>query len=178
MATIKTVKIHPAIGIARLGNSSTKFFIGPELPGIQKRPVGGYKDAQGRVKRQAARFRLFGYDAKGKLVREISAKDAAITWTVHLANKKAAWKMFDGLNQNSPLRNAGVADRGSLVIDPGPRSLIGSNKAAQFDNGKFRGTLVPLGEYAPTRGAACSCSAVSALCVSASGEQTAPDFCQ
>lgn len=146
MATIKTIKIHPAIGIARLGNSPNKFFIGPELPGRQKPPVGGYKDAQGRVKRQAARFRLFGYDAKGKLVGEISAKDAAITWTVHLANKKAAWKRFDGLSKTTPLRNAKVTDRASLVIDPGPRSLTGVNKTAQFDNGSFLGTPVPLGE--------------------------------
>src|SRR5205807_4318406 len=130
MAAIQTVKIHPAIGVARLGNSPTKFFIGPELPGRQKPPVGGYKDAQGRVKRQAARFRLFGYDGKGKLVGEISAKEAAITWTVHLANKKAAWKRFDGLDKTTPLRNASVVDRASLVIDPGPRSLTGANKTA------------------------------------------------
>jgi len=53
------------------------------------RPKGGYKDAQGR-KRQAARFRLFGYDKKGKLVKEITSPDATIEWTVHLANRKAA----------------------------------------------------------------------------------------
>ncbi len=146
MTKIVTIKIHPAIGIARVGNSPTKFFIGPELPGKSKRPTGGYKDPQGRIKRQAARFRLFGYDAKGKLVKEISGKDALITWTVHLANKKAAWSKFDGLKPNLPLRNAGVTDRGSLIIDPGPRSLSGTNKAAQFDNGTFLGTLVPLGE--------------------------------
>ena len=70
MATIETIKIHPAIGIARLGNSATGFFIGPECPGLDTRPKGGYKDPQGRVKRQAARFRVFGYDKKGKLVRE------------------------------------------------------------------------------------------------------------
>ncbi|MEO8427646.1 MAG: LodA/GoxA family CTQ-dependent oxidase, partial [Verrucomicrobiota bacterium] len=71
MAAIKTIKIHPAIGIARVGNSPTEFFIGPELPGKHKQPFGGYKDAQGRIKRQAARFRLFGYDSHGKLVKEI-----------------------------------------------------------------------------------------------------------
>jgi hypothetical protein len=146
MKAIDTIKIHPAIGIARIGNSPTGFFIGPELPGKSKRPTGGYKDSQGRIKRQAARFRLFGYDANGKPVREISAKDAAITWTVHLANKKAAWKTFDGLNPNSPPRNAGVADRSSLVIDPGPRSLSRPNMSAQFDNGKFLGMIVTLGE--------------------------------
>src|SRR5438445_6388487 len=146
MTTMQPLKIHPPNGVARLSKSLTKFFIGPELPGRQKPPVGGYKDGQGRVKRQAARFRLFGYDGKGKLVGEISAKEAAITWTVHLANKKAAWKRFDGLDKSTPLRNASVGDRASLVIDPGPRSLTGVNKTAQFDNGKFLGTLVPLGE--------------------------------
>ena len=78
MKTIHTIKIHPAIGIARLGNSPTGFFIGPEKPGAHTRPKGGYKDAQGRIKRQAARFRLFGYDSTGKLVKEITATEARI----------------------------------------------------------------------------------------------------
>ena len=30
----KTYKIHPSIGIARVGNSLTQFFIGPEIPGV------------------------------------------------------------------------------------------------------------------------------------------------
>jgi len=146
MATIETVKIHPAIGIARLGNSPTGFFIGPERPGVHTRPPGGYKDAQGRIKRQAARFRLFGYDKKGKLVKEITAADASIEWTVHLANHKAEWKQFDGLNPNPPLRNPGVAARATLVIDPGPRMLTGTNKSAKFNTGTFLGVAVPLGE--------------------------------
>lgn len=146
MAKITTIKIHPGIGIARLGNSPTGFFIGPEKPGVHTRPGGGYKDKQGRIKRQAARFRLFGYDKNGKLVKEITSADAAIEWTVHLANSKAAWNQFDGLKPNTPLRNASVADRNSLVIDPGPRSLSGTNKSASFDTGKFLNTIVPLGE--------------------------------
>ena len=146
MATIDTVKIHPAIGIARLGNSPTGFFIGLERPGGHPRPPGGYKDAQHRIKRQAARFRLFGYDKKGKLVKEITSADAKIEWTVHLANSKAEWKQFNGLNANAPRRNAGVADRKTLIIDPGARSLSGPNKTASFDTGKFLGKAVPLGE--------------------------------
>jgi hypothetical protein len=47
MAAIKIIKIHPAIGIARLGNSPTGFFIGPEQPGVHPRPRGGYRDAKG-----------------------------------------------------------------------------------------------------------------------------------
>jgi len=34
MRAIKSIKIHPAIGIARLGNSPTGFFVGPEVPGV------------------------------------------------------------------------------------------------------------------------------------------------
>ncbi len=57
MATkIKTIKIHPAIGIARLGNSPTTFFIGPEKPGVHRRPNGGYKDKQGRIQTVATKI--------------------------------------------------------------------------------------------------------------------------
>jgi hypothetical protein len=145
MRKITVVKIHPAISIARLGNSP-EFFVGPELPGATKPPKGGYKDSEGLVKRQAARFRLFGYDANGRPVKEITAADGSITWTVHLANKKAAWKRFVGLNPNSPLRNAAVTDRTKLIIDPGPRSLSGPNQAVSFNTGRFLGTIVPLGD--------------------------------
>jgi hypothetical protein len=149
MNKIVKCKIHPAIGVARVGNSPSEFFIGPEKPGAHRRPIHGYRDAQGRIKRQAARFRLFGYDKNGKLVREITAKEATITWTVHLANKKADWIKFQGpksrTNKNLR-RNPTVTDRDSLIIDPGPRSLNGPNQHARFDTGSFRGTVVPLGD--------------------------------
>ncbi len=146
MAKIAAVRIHPAIGIARVGNSPSGYFIGPEVLGAPPRPRTGYKDGQGRIKRQAARFRLFGYDKRGKLVKEITAADATIEWTVHLANSKAEWHRFDGLKANTPRRNAGVADRSTLVIDPGARSLRGPRKGKRFDTGRFLGTVVPLGE--------------------------------
>lgn len=151
MPSIQTIKVHPAIGIARIGNSPSGFFVGPEIPGVRRRPAGGYRDTQGRIKRQAARFRLYGYDKNGKLVGEITTKHAKITWTVHVANKKAAWRQFAGLDGNAPLRNAAVANRNSLMIDPGPRSLGGSNQVAQFDSGQFRGVTVPLGEMRTDR---------------------------
>ena len=143
---IHSFKIHPAIGIARLGNSPDRYFVGPELPGVNVPPKGGYKDAKMRVKRQAARFRLFGYDADGNVVKEITAADADIRWTVHLANKKAAWKKFDGLNVATSLRNASEKNRNKLVIDPGERTLTGTNAGALFDTGTFYDRSVPLGE--------------------------------
>ena len=86
---IVSVKIHPAIGIARLGNSPADFFIGPERPGEQPDPAGGFKDGQCRVKRQAARFRVFATDNNGyagmtiqKLRRyDKGVRDIKITWT-------------------------------------------------------------------------------------------------
>ena len=60
-------RIHPAIGVARLGNADpSTFFIGPEVPGYG--PLGSapgttapsYK-VNGQVKPQGARFRVFEY---------------------------------------------------------------------------------------------------------------------
>lgn len=146
LQTIKTVEIHPAIGVARVGNSPGEFFIGPEQAGEQAPPAGGYKDAAGRIKRQAARFRVFGYDAQGKVVKEITSADASITWTARLANKKAEWKQFEGLDPNALRRNSKVADRKSLIIDPGARVLSGPGQRSEFDTGKFMGKIVSLGE--------------------------------
>ena len=36
---IKRIRIHPGIGLARLGNSD-EFFIGPEAPGVVVDPGG------------------------------------------------------------------------------------------------------------------------------------------
>jgi hypothetical protein len=134
---ITTIKIHPAIGIARLGNSPGDFFIGPEIPLQKPDPAGGFKDAQCKVKRQAAQFRLFAYDENGALVQEITGADADITWTVHLANKKAV------------RINSGPAS--DLTIDPGSKTLNGPDQRDVFDGGniKFPGqsaVTVALGE--------------------------------
>jgi hypothetical protein len=157
--TIDIIKIFPSIGIARLGNSPPdwpvdrvdkgEFFVGPEFPGEPTPPSGGYKDPKFRVKRQAVRFHLFGYEAgqPSQLVKEITLIDADIKWTVELANTKAAWKKFGGIGkQNLPLRNAEERDRDSLCIIPGRRTLDGPNQKAAFDSGAFRGRPVPLGE--------------------------------
>jgi len=157
---IKTIKIHPAIGIARLGNSP-EFFIGPEKPGDHSPPAGGYKDAACNLKKQAARFRLFGYDQNGVLVQEISAADATIQWTAHLANTKGASDLFVGAfdaNQNPGQRNASVADRSKVTIDPGLRTISGPGASASFDTGHFMGVQVPLGEMRTDTLGSCSAS--------------------
>jgi hypothetical protein len=61
--------IHPAIGVARIGDSRDEYFIGPEVtdPPLEKPEY--YRDAKGVLKRQAARFRIYGFNAQGDVVR-------------------------------------------------------------------------------------------------------------
>lgn len=149
--------IYPPIGIARVGNSEDEFFLAPEVPDPLPEPPGFNRDAKGALKRQAARFRIYGLDAAGVAVRELTADDAKIEWQVHIANKKSAWYQFQ-LALDIPeaadapptlLRNATVSDRSALMIDPGPRRISGKNQSGKkyaFDSGKFMGTPVYLGE--------------------------------
>lgn len=155
---IVKVAIYPGIGVARLGNSQNDFFIGPEVASPAPDPPGFYRDATGALKRQAARFRIYGLNAEGRAVRELTSREAKIEWTVHLANKKSAWYQFQlaldipEANSAPPslLRNAAVPDRSQLVIDPGKRSITGVNQSGgkkhTFDTGKFMGKTVYLGE--------------------------------
>ena len=150
--------IFPSIGIART-EGKEGYLLGPEVPHPLPNPP--YRDTKGALKREAARFRIYGLDAAGKVIAELTAADAEITWTVHLANKKASWYAFE-LAQDIPeaasapvqmLRNITVGDRASLNIDPGPRSISGTDvkNGPAFDTGKFVGKTVYLGELRPTR---------------------------
>src|SRR5262245_7169966 len=132
--TIVSAAIYPAIGIARVGNSRDEYFIGPEVIAPMRRPASFYKDATGALKRQAAQFRVYGLNAAGKVVKELTADNAQLTWRVHVANKKAAWYEFDvamDIPQAKavPLRNANFQGplRQELVIDPGTVEITGVN---------------------------------------------------
>lgn len=145
MSRIAYCAIHPAVGVARVGDSPDEYFLGPEQPGAEESPAS-YKDQAGRVKRQAVRFRVFGYDESDTVIGELTADDAEIAWTVHLVNRKGAAQPFTSA-AGTGRRNDKVADRASLVIDPGPRTVTGRQTAGQlFDTGTFLGKPVPLGE--------------------------------
>ncbi|PHV21969.1 hypothetical protein CSQ92_02480 [Janthinobacterium sp. BJB446] len=151
------LRIHPAIGIARVGNSE-EYYLGPESqagmpldgqdgtgglpirPGTEDTAIASteLRDASGKLKRQAARFRIYQYAfdaadgveayplgrrgaaaevAIGSMVDGKIVKD--IVWTVHLANKKAnSWEGGDGVapfqNNGAPaLRNPAFGEPGS-----------------------------------------------------------------
>ncbi len=158
MSEIVRCVIYPGVGIARLGNSPDAYYIGPETPGQVPAPSGGFKDPAGRIKRQAARFRVYGLDQAGKVVGEVTADVGSVSWRVHLANRKAGWYQF--LNamdlgtkyaKTAGRRNGAVVgtSRAKLVIDPGSRTITGvstKGTAYRFDSGTFMGTRVPLGE--------------------------------
>ena len=150
--------VYPAIGIARVGNAPDEYFYGPEVPREVPDPPGGFKDRQGRIKRQAARFRVYGLTATGEIVREVTADEAEITWRVHVANRKGKWYKFENamdlgrLAKTAGLRNPQVTGVGrrQLVIDPGPKTISGRDQQGdprhRLDGGEFLGRPVHLGE--------------------------------
>ncbi len=161
MQSVAYLKIHPGVGIARLGNARgegpaaqrTDYFVGPVRPGPVAPPPGGYKVA-GCVKRQAAEFRVFAYDAEGGCLGEVTAAEARIDWTVTVANTKASWLTFNGQKPGAP-RNPKISGpaRAGLEIAPGPRSISGAHAGpVRFDSGQFVAdpetapVAVPLGE--------------------------------
>jgi hypothetical protein len=167
-------RIHPAIGVARFGNSTSSFCIASEAIGTlpidcdangnptvkdgKEVPVTNFKDKDGRIRRQAARFRIFVYDDALPDGREVAIGDSFgivdqhsgqlltvkiddIRWQVYLANKKASWYEFaetageHGYEDGHKLRNSGITktdDRQQLIIDPGPRSVSFSNAKARL----------------------------------------------
>lgn len=106
VSKIAFCKIFPPLGVARVGDSVEPdgYFFAPETPdGKPRMAVGGvpddaftYRDGSGAVRRQAALFHIYAFDADGDPLGELLARHAQIQWTVTLANKKAAWFRFDG----------------------------------------------------------------------------------
>jgi L-Lysine epsilon oxidase N-terminal/L-lysine epsilon oxidase C-terminal domain len=143
-------QVFPAIGVARVGNGTRDYYLAPETPGGlplrtdgQQFTVADFRDADRKLRRQAARFGVYltgsadalkpGDSVDGKTVGQIE-------WTVHLANKKAAWYRFrrligeNGYPPGHPLRNPDVTDveaRKELIIDPGPRTVRSTTADAE-----------------------------------------------
>ena len=175
-------RIHPGIGIARLGNSPDSFCISPEKPaalpidcdengnpllvGGSEVPVVRFKDAEGRMKRQAARFQVYVYDDQSPNGRPLKKGDPIegggnfgelldIQWQVYIANKKPSWYQFQQLTgehgylPDHPRRNASITEpeaRLRLMIDPGPRAVDGTaNRRQKIDRhgGNIFGTTFP-----------------------------------
>jgi hypothetical protein len=149
--------IHPAIGIARVGDSPEEYFIGPELPDNHPVPEGGFKDSKGRLKRQAARFRIYGYNALNQVVGELTQDSPGIKidWTAEVANTKSAWYNFEvamDIPEAVPAHRRNPQfkeeERKKLKITPKPVEISGvKTQGDQYRfHGNFFDTQVYLGE--------------------------------
>lgn len=135
--------VHPAVGVARLGNSPDEFYLEPEAigglpiectPDGTPRMQGGrpqfvrkFKDGEGRIKRQAAQFRVFAFDSNdpNDPGREVTLNDSdveSIEWTVHLANKKAVWYNNDQFIGNVYLAGDPHAETENANYYPDPNT--------------------------------------------------------
>lgn len=148
--------IYPPIGVMRVGNSKTEYFIGPQQPQpIAHSDENSYRDKTGALKRQAAEFRIYGFNAAGKAIKELTLDNADITWHAELANQKASWYEFQiALDipeaadaPPSLLRNNNVADRSKLLINGGKHCLSRKNVKSKHEFiGHFMDQEVYLGE--------------------------------
>lgn len=164
----KHYKIHPGIGVARVGPSQDGYFLGAETKGgrpFELSPDGeiefrGYKDASFLMRREGARFRVFEYerdDATGALtfVGEVTPDKATVRWSVELGNRKAAGPLMRSstgpqgeriIVPGVSRRNNGVADRTRLATSASLADVVGANRPLQVLQGKIMDRQVLLGE--------------------------------
>jgi L-Lysine epsilon oxidase N-terminal/L-lysine epsilon oxidase C-terminal domain len=109
------------------------------------------------------RFRIYAYDANDHVIGEITAENAEITWSVHLANSKAAWYEFFNPLDNGNLSKAipggrrnkqliGKDQREQLIVDGGEVLITGSETNANGSVAKYRSQGKFLGSNTVTLG--------------------------
>ncbi|HEY5722011.1 MAG TPA: LodA/GoxA family CTQ-dependent oxidase [Allosphingosinicella sp.] len=157
-AEIVEVAVYPPIGVARVGNAPGKddYFLASEVRGQAPSDPTGFRDGEGRIKRQGVRFRVYARLTDGSIVELVQGKNVSIAWNVRVANLKAGWYQFlqamdvsPGLPAGAGPRNAATGDRAQLDIVPSPVTIAGANLSGpkyEFADGAFFGKKVYLGE--------------------------------
>ena len=124
----KTFRIHPAIGIARAGNSAHSFYLSPERPGQlpidcdadgvttsedgKEKVITSFRDDSGAIRRQGARFRVYQYAADG------SATEVQLGAPIQVVREKSG-QVYAGTLVTQLRLDARVA----IVIDQRPGQL-------------------------------------------------------
>jgi hypothetical protein len=167
MAADTTYEIHPSIGIARVAPSDD-YYLGPEPEGTFPPPqievspgnFRSFRDAQGSLRPQAARFRVFECQREnGKITaaREITSEEARISWRVHVVNRKGAAPKFadatghrntnQALRRNNAVNTNDINDPTNkpLIINPGVQSVASDDQQPVSLDGTFKGVAVHLG---------------------------------
>jgi len=99
-----TYKIHPAIGIARVGDSD-QYYIAPDSPGAlpteyssASTNIGPFRDKDSKLLKQAAKFKVFKYDDEHPEGIEVQTGQDGVSfieWKAWIANKKSSWFQFE-----------------------------------------------------------------------------------
>lgn len=133
------LKIHPGIGVARVGDSAD-YFIGPETVDSPPPPPGGYRDDLGKIRRQASRFRV--YDGSTHIV---GGGGTTITWTVYLNGGSSS---ITGIAATEFLI-VGSVTVAELHTDSEGNLLVVSSRVSDTNSGCYQGrveaSLVPGG---------------------------------
>jgi L-Lysine epsilon oxidase N-terminal/L-lysine epsilon oxidase C-terminal domain len=168
-ASIVSLAVYPPVGIARVGNATgpDDYVVAAEVIGSQPtRPDGqpavieeDFRASDGRIKRQAVRFRIYAHLRDGSVFELTVASGVKISWRVNVANLKAGWYEFNqamdlprGLSKTAVRRNATIPIPGRpthLDIVPTLKSIEGPSKSGDefaFDDGMFWNSPVYLGE--------------------------------
>lgn len=164
LSEVHSVSIYPAIGIARVGNSP-EYFMAPTIPGRMATDPDDFRDAEGRIKRQAAKFFIYAHDKDGNIIGELNdSHGVKVDWEVDVANKKSAWYNFDialdiptaagaydadgnktpgGLPVLSQRRNQDFQgeDRKLLMIEARAKHISGKDKNKEGGKYELKGTI-------------------------------------
>ena len=159
--SIERVSVYPPLGLARVGNAPGEdaWFFASEVRGATPTSAEAmpWRDSQGRILRQAVRFRVYAHLDTGDVVEVVDGDGVEIEWRVTVANLKAGWYEFSEAMDLPPQfvssvdrRNAMVTTgREQLDITPATCSITGRDLSGPdfvMDDGSFFGTPVYLGE--------------------------------
>jgi hypothetical protein len=130
-ANVKVIKIHPAIGIARVSRNDDFYTYGED--------PAAYK-TNGLMRRQAVQFRLFAYGDNNQGIEELTPQRLAdlgvnVVWHARIANRKVA--------------AADLRADDSFVLQAQASSNQNGGKLVGQLNGFAEGNDIPLGEIRP-----------------------------
>jgi len=152
------MKVHPAIGVARLSNNADyfEFFeahangFSPPQDYMSDGEAGDPKAGLHRLKKQAVRFRVFAYDSNKQLLGEIAdvVPGSQVHWTAVVANRKLFnyTRRSQTVGDLDPIEAQGTATSSSDVVP-----LNGDNPwdaAQQINLGSISGE----GVFVPAHG--------------------------
>ena len=125
--TIVRAAIHPGIGIARIGDSKSSFYIGPEVTDPPPQGPDYYRDANG-LKRQAARLGLTNVKFVGAVPDDdkiaLLALCRGVVFPSHLRSEAFGITLLEGAMFGKPLISCEIGTGSSYVNIDGVTGIV------------------------------------------------------